>query len=66
MKAIIWNARGVQNTPTVSRIKLLIRKHDVCFIAIIEPKAPVSMLEAFRKKVHISGCIADPSAKARI
>ncbi|XP_058078937.1 uncharacterized protein LOC131227200 [Magnolia sinica] len=35
-RAIIWNARGVGNSPTMRSLKDLIRTYNPCFIAILE------------------------------
>lgn len=66
MRALIWNIRGILNTPSVSRLKLLIKKHNVCFVAIIEPKAAPSKIESYKRKLRMIGCLVNSPSKARI
>lgn len=66
MKALIWNIRGIQNTPSISRLKLLIKKYDISFLAVIEPKAAASKIGSFKRKLRMSGCLVNSPAKGRI
>lgn len=66
MKALIWNVRGIQNTPSIARLKLLIKKYSISFLAVIEPKAAVAKIGSFKKKLHMNGYLVNSPSKARI
>ncbi|XP_058111584.1 uncharacterized protein LOC131254898 [Magnolia sinica] len=38
--AIIWNAHGVGNAPTVTSLKQIVSKYNPCLLAILEPMQP--------------------------
>ena len=36
MKTIVWNARGVENHPTIRHLKYLVKMHSSSIVVVIE------------------------------
>ena len=66
MKGLIWNIWGIGNAQSVSRLKFLISKHNLIFVAIIEPKLSINSIEKYRKKLRMSGFLVNSNERARI
>lgn len=52
--AIIWNARGIRNTPTRTFLKTINRKHSPSLIAILEPMIHGDNITDLAKELHMT------------
>lgn len=66
MNGIIWNIRGIGNAQSISRLKLLTRKHNLQFIGVLDPKISAQWLDRFKCKLRMDHCLANDSPKGRI
>ena len=60
---LIWNIRGATNRLSVSRLRLLIRVHQVAVLVLLEPMAEAFNIESLRLKLSFDFCLFNPSNK---
>lgn len=60
IKGLIWNIWG---SASMRRLKLLIRLHQLSFVAIMEPMVSLDCEEEFQQRLGFSGCLVSPSNK---
>ncbi|KAK8921664.1 hypothetical protein KSP39_PZI019979 [Platanthera zijinensis] len=60
---LVWNCRGVANKPTLSRLKILTRLHNVRLLVILEPMIRDSDIDFFRQTLGLHGAISNPNSK---
>lgn len=66
MKALIWNNRGIGNAQSVSKLRNLIRKNNLAFIPVIEPKLAPSMAKKYIKRLNMSSYLVNVNERAHI
>ena len=59
LNTMIWNARGIKNSDTRSRVKALIKLHRLNLCAILEPLIPVSDLLSTRLKLMFASSLSN-------
>src|SRR4051812_5333823 len=54
-----WNIRGLGNSPSLRRVKKLIKTHKIDCFAIIEPKIKAATPKDYEVKLNCSGSFAN-------
>lgn len=66
MDFVVWNARGVGNLKTVAHIKLLVKKYNLLFCAILEPMVPFASAIPIGHKVGLHMAYSNESFGGKI
>ena len=63
IKSLIWNIRGIGSSPSVRRLKSLIRVHQLKLVCILEPFMSPAKLDATRVRLGMDSAFASESGK---
>src|SRR4051812_2119458 len=66
LNLIVWNIRGLGNTPSLRRIKKLVKAHKVDCFAVIEPKIKTATAKDYEYKLQCNGSYANEEGNIRI
>lgn len=66
INSIFWNCRGIGNSPTVNHLKKLLKKFNVDFVAIFEPKLQEKHIARIMQKLGMSHCWCNSSSQSHI
>ncbi|KAM7491146.1 hypothetical protein LguiA_034067 [Lonicera macranthoides] len=60
---LIWNLRGISNTPTISRLHKLVKIHKVCLVVFLEPMVEAMQVENFKLKLGFDKALSNVNSK---
>ena len=63
IKSLIWNIRGIGQSPSVKRLKSLIKHHHLKLICVLEPFLLLAKLDATRIRLGMDFSFASDSGK---
>ena len=63
IKSLIWNIRGIGSSPSVRRLKSLIRVHQLKLVCVLEPFMSPAKLDATRVRLGMDSAFASESGK---
>ena len=66
ISAITWNVRGANKKSSRRRLKKLIKIHNICLVAILEPKLLPTKLNTLCNSLGFSGFVANLAAEKYI
>lgn len=63
---LVWNARGVGNATTTRHLKLIYRKYNIAFLAILEPMLPFNKASHFARKLGLPQVFSNDSEGGKV
>ena len=66
INTIIWNCRGIGNSPIITYLKKIIKKHNVALVGILEPMLAEDKVEATCKQLRMDKFWVNTMSESKI
>lgn len=66
VSGLLWNIRGVGNTPSRSRLKSLVLEHNLLFVALMEPMLDSQKLPKLCKRLGMDSFFSSSTGVSKI